>query len=227
VAWLEVRLREEARLTKDVDLGLRTEVADAVDLHERLIESLSADPDADGFVLSPGRPARLREDGGGYVTWRAKVAAALGGKTFGSLQLDVSPRAHELGATDRVALPNSLDFAGIPAPVIEIIDVHRHAAEKLHAMSRDFGDRENSRVRDLVDLIILLEHGLLVPATVASATKQVWAERDGVDPPAALPSLPESWPDRCERLAAEQGLDTRSFPTAVTRVDRLWNEMFA
>jgi hypothetical protein len=159
---LEVRLREEARLTKDVDLGLRTEVADAVDLHERLIESLSADPDADGFVLSPGRPARLREDGGGYVIWRAKVAAALGGKTFGSLQLDVSPRAHELGATDRMALPNSLDFAGIPAPVIEIIDVHRHAAEKLHAMSRDFGDRENSRVRDLVDLIILLEHGLLV-----------------------------------------------------------------
>jgi hypothetical protein len=51
-----------------------------------------------------------------------------------------------------------LAFAGVPAPVVEVIDAHRHAAEKFQAMLRDYGDRENSRVRDLVDLVVMIEH---------------------------------------------------------------------
>ena len=223
---LEVRLHEDARVTKDIDLGLRDDVGGATELHERLIDAMAADPDHDGFVLMPGSPARLRADGGGHVTWRVKVAAELAGRTFGGIQLDVSPREHELDITDRMALPNSLDFAGIPSAVVEIIDIHRHAAEKLHAMLRTFGDRENSRVRDLVDIVILLEHDLLDPAKLADAAKRVWAERDGVEPPNAVARLPESWPARYERLAADHDLQTRSFPVAVTLVDRLWAETF-
>jgi predicted nucleotidyltransferase component of viral defense system len=169
---LEVRLRDAARLTKDIDLGLR-DSADAADLHERLIEALTADPDGDGFLITPGPPTPLREDGGGHLTWRVPVSAQLAGKRFGETQLDVSPRSHELGLTDRLQVPNSLDFAGIPAPMIEVVDVHRHAAEKLHALCRDFGDRENSRVRDLVDLVILIEHDQLDPAKVATSVRHV------------------------------------------------------
>jgi predicted nucleotidyltransferase component of viral defense system len=44
---LEVRLRDDARLTKDVDLGLRDDVNSASDLHERLIEILTIDLDHD------------------------------------------------------------------------------------------------------------------------------------------------------------------------------------
>lgn len=223
---LEVRLRDDARLTKDIDLGLRDDVAGTAELHERLIDALTADPDGDGFLLTAASPTPLREDGSGHITWRVKVAVALAGKPFGGVQLDVSPQAHELDATDRMALPNSLDFAGIPAPVVEVVDVHRHAAEKFHAMLRDFGDRENSRVRDLVDLVILIEHDLLDPALVAAATTQVWAERDGIEPPAVLPPLPESWPDRYTPLAADHDLNTLTFPAAAARVEQLWDEMF-
>jgi nucleotidyltransferase AbiEii toxin of type IV toxin-antitoxin system len=155
-----------------------------------------------------------------------KIAAHLADKPFGGIQLDVSPRAHELDVTDRVALANSLEFAGIPAPEIEIVDVHRHAAEKFHAMIRDFGDRENTRVRDLVDLVILIEHDLLTPATVAAAARKVWAERDGIEPPDAIPRLPGSWPSRYERLAADHDLETQSFAAAVASVARLWAAMF-
>ncbi len=223
---LEVRLRDDARLTKDIDLGLRGHVPEPADLHERLIGTLAVDLDGDGFALTVGTPTKLREDGGGHLTWRVMVAAALAGKHFGSIQIDVSPRAHELEDTDRVELPNSLEFAGIPTPTVEIINIARHAAEKFHAMLRDFGDRENSRVRDLVDLIILVEHDLLVPAAVASAATQVWAERDGVEPPVRIPPLPESWPARYERLAAEHALDAQSFPAAAAHVERLWAEMY-
>lgn len=113
---LEARLRDGARLTKDIDIGLRDDVVAAGQLHDRLIDALTADPDSDGFVIACGPPAPLREDGGGHVTWRLKIEAELAGKVFGGIQLDVSPRTHELAATDVLSLPNSLDFADIPPP---------------------------------------------------------------------------------------------------------------
>lgn len=153
-----------------------------------------------------------------------KVAASLAGRPFGGIQVDISPRGHELVATDRLPLPNSLDFAGVPATVVEIVDVHRHAAEKFHAMLRDYGDRENSRVRDLVDLVLLIEHDLLTAQAVAAAAREVWTERDGVEPPAALPALPDSWPERYERVASE--LNSKTFTAAQALVGRLWSAMF-
>lgn len=223
---LEVRLLDKARLTKDIDLGLRSDVADAEELRGRLVEVLAIGVDGDEFTLIVGPVEQLMEDGGGRPTWRVKVAAELAGRPFGSVQVDVSPRAHELGATDLVPLPNSLDFAGIAAPLIEIIEVNRHAAEKFHGMLRDFGDRENTRVRDLVDLVILTEHELLEPAALTTAILLVWDERDGVSPPATLPSFPTSWPERYERLAAEHRLRTTVFPAAVVMIATLWSEMF-
>jgi hypothetical protein len=136
---LEVRLRDDARPTKDVDLGLRDDVNSAPDLHERLIDILTIDLDHDYFIFTVGPPERL-DDSGGFPTWGAKVGAQLADKPFGRVQLDVSPRTHELHATDRLAIPNSLAFAGIPAVEVEAVDIHRHAAEKFHGMLRDFGN---------------------------------------------------------------------------------------
>lgn len=223
---LEVRLRDDARLTKDIDLGLRDDVTGAEELRERLVEALEVDVDGDRFTLIPGQVKRLVEDDGDRFTWRVKVAAELAGRPFGSVQVDVSPRAHELSATDLMPLPNSLDFAGIDAPIVEIIDLNRHGAEKFHGMLKDYGDRENTRVRDLVDLVILTEHELLEPSALAAAVRLVWSERDGVGPAATLPSLPATWPGRYERLAAEHELNTTSFPAAVAMMARLWAEMF-
>ncbi len=168
---LEVRLSDRARLTKDIDLGLRETVEDQRELYERLVEALEADPYDDWFVLAVEPLHRLMEDGAGKAAWRTTVDARLAGKTFGRVKLDSSPRAHELDATDKVALPNSLSFAGISVPTIEITDIQRHAAEKLHGMHRDFGDRDNSRVRDLVDLVILHENGLLEAARLPGVVR--------------------------------------------------------
>ena len=219
---LEVRLRDAARLTKDVDLGLRDNIAGADELHDRLSEALTADPFSDRFALAVGPFAQLVEDEAGDVTWRAKVTAHLAGRPFGAVQVDISPRAYELEHTDVVALPNALDFAGIDAPSIEIIDVHRHAAEKLHAMFKDFGERENTRVRDLVDFVILCEHDLLDVAALAAALRQVWHERDGTELPDTPPPLPANWSERYEQLAAEHRLITTSFAAALVVVRARW-----
>lgn len=223
---LEVRLRHDARVTKDIDLGLREEVETAADLQAHLDEAFAVELDDDGFEVVTATPRILGVDGGGHPTWRVGVTANLAGRQFGRIQLDISPRAHELGVTDRIGLPNSLDFAGIPARSVEIVDVNRHAAEKLHAMLRTFGDRENSRVRDLVDVVLLVEHDLLTTEAVAFAVRQVWAERDGAEPPATPGPLPESWPVRYESLAEDYELVAQTFSDAQAVVGRLWTEMF-
>jgi hypothetical protein len=222
---LEMRLCDDARLTKDLDLGLRAPVGAEGDLRERLIESLAEDPDLDRFVLVPGAVTKLLEQDDGAATWRTTVTARLAGRPFGTLQLDISPRPHELGATDRLPLPNSLAFAGIETPTVEVVAITRHAAEKFHGMLMQFEDRENSRVRDLVDLVILEERKLLDPYDVAVAVRQVWAERAAA-PPVSLPALPAQWPERYERLAHEYQLRHARFDDAVTLIENLWTTMF-
>lgn len=219
---LEVRLQDRARLTKDIDLGLRDVVGERVELQERLVEALALDPFNDRFVLAAGAVSDLQPDGGGHLTWRSSVSARLAGRPFGAIQLDVSPRAHELERTDTVPLTNSLAFAAIEVPSIEIIDVNRHAAEKLHAMTRDFGDRENTRVRDLLDVVILIEHELLDRDALSAAVRDVWTERNGSPPPSALPPLPDSWPSTYERLIADHDLTAQNFPAALDAVTALW-----
>lgn len=223
---LEVRLGDDARLTKDVDLGLRDEVPEGDELRERLIDALSGDADADRFTFAVGPAQRMAPDGGGHLTWRVGVTAELAARRFGAVKLDVSPRAHELEATEMVDLPNALAFAGLDSVEIEIVDVHRHAAEKFHAMTKDFGDRENSRVRDLADLMLLREHGLLEPGALADAVTAVWSERDATAPPAQLPALPAGWQSRYEQLAAEYSIEPSSFPAAEALAAQLWAQMF-
>lgn len=167
---LEARLGQAARTTRDLDLGLRGAVIDGPTLRDDLIDALDTDPDHDHFVFRVGPPTRLATDEAGDTTWRFTITSALDGREFVALPVDISPRAHELVTTQRVTLSTALDFAGVGARTVEIIDVNRHFAEKIHALTTTFSDRPNTRVRDLVDLVLLIEHKL-VDAPAARAER--------------------------------------------------------
>ena len=146
---LEVRLAERARLTKDIDLAMREEAADRELITTRLSAALTSDHHGDMFVFVSTEPELLQADRG-----RARDMARAGRVfPFGTV-VRIGPDRHLAACTradchDRIALPNSLDFAGVPDTIVEVVELTRHAAEKFHGMTRDFGDRVNSRVRDL------------------------------------------------------------------------------
>jgi hypothetical protein len=131
---LEVRLGDAARLTKDIDLGLRDESLDAPDLRERLVDALGNDMDGDGFVFAVAPAKRMAPDGGGHMTWRVSVAVDVAGRQFGAVKLDVSPRSHELEATDTVLTPQ---LAAVRRPAQRGNRDRRHTSSRRREVPRD------------------------------------------------------------------------------------------
>jgi predicted nucleotidyltransferase component of viral defense system len=220
---LEVRLGTAARATMDVDLGLRDPELELDSLADRIAAALTF-PSGDRFVLRLVDVERFAAGGVGGLA-RARVECRLAGREFGRIQVDVAQRSQELTDTERVRLHGHLTFAGIDPPEVEVVSVARHVAEKFHAMLLTFEDRENTRVRDLVDLVILREHGLVDPARAAAAIATVFRERTTAVP-AVVPPFPSAWPDRYERIAGEHGVAASTFADAIAIIQSLWGEMF-
>ncbi|TDE49038.1 nucleotidyl transferase AbiEii/AbiGii toxin family protein [Nonomuraea mesophila] len=200
---LEFRLGGRARATKDLDLALRDGPHDGEAMREELIETLAVDVDEDGFVFTVGRHITLDVDTAGRPGWRFPVDSALAGRTFARIRLDIVLRGEELAATERIRLPGVLGFADVPARTIESVDRRQHFAEKLHALTRDYDSRPNTRVKDLVDLILLIEDGLPADRGLLDVVHHVFAARGTHSVPEHLPDPPPVWEIDYPRLAED------------------------
>ncbi|GAA4016908.1 hypothetical protein GCM10022247_45120 [Allokutzneria multivorans] len=192
-AALEFRLLDKARSTKDIDLAVRIDDADGEVLREALVESLSADPDEDGFSFQTSSPVPLAADAAGRGAWRFSVEARLAGKPFASVRLDAAARGVELTSTEQLRMPGALSFAEIPARTVEAVTTRQHFAEKLHALTRDYEGRPNTRTKDLADLVLLIELGLSPDRELVDAVRHVFAVRDTHPVPDTIPDPPPAW----------------------------------
>ena len=203
-AVLEFRLRSRARTTKDLDLATRPDGDPELDgpaVRELLIDALAVDEDGDGFLFQVSPPVSLKADIAGRGGWRFSVESRLAGKIFATVRIDVVARGEEISLTEQLPLPNLLDFAGTPPRSIEAVDRRQHFAEKAHAFTRDYGDRPNTRVKDLVDLVLLIESGLPADPALADAVQHVFAVRATHPVPDVLPDPPPTWADIYPGLA--------------------------
>ncbi|HEX7661271.1 MAG TPA: nucleotidyl transferase AbiEii/AbiGii toxin family protein [Pseudonocardiaceae bacterium] len=221
---LELRLQNQCRTTKDLDLALADVINDGDVVRDELIEAFDKDPGGDYFSFTVGGSKQIAATQGGVPGWRFPVVVGLAGKTFVSVHLDVVPRMKEIdGVVEPLTFRSALAFAGYPPSVtVPAIDVNQHAAEKFHALTRDYGDRPNTRVKDLVDLVLLIEHGLIDPARVASRVTSVFLERNSHAIPARLPEWPASWNDDYASLIADLEVSATSLPVATTLVASFW-----
>ncbi|HET8659513.1 MAG TPA: nucleotidyl transferase AbiEii/AbiGii toxin family protein [Micromonosporaceae bacterium] len=203
-AALEFRLRSRARATKDMDLAACPKNDPDLNGHlirDLLIDALGRDEDGDGFLFGVSSAVPLRADTAGRGGWRFSIESRLAGRIFATVRIDVVARGEEIGHTERLPLPNTLAFAGTPCRDIEAVDRRQHFAEKIHALTRDYGDRPNTRVKDLVDLVLLIENGLAADAAVVDAVRHVFVVRATHPVPEVLPDPPPAWTDTYPELA--------------------------
>lgn len=96
-----------------------------------------------------------------------------------------------------------------------------------HAYARIYAhERPSSRVKDLVDLALLVEQDLLEPGAFARAVAAVFAERDAADPPLDLPEPPRDWRVPFAAMASEIGLSERTLNAAAALVRRFYLSAF-
>jgi len=222
---LEVRLEHRARATRDVDLAIRDDLPDGTTLREKLITCLSADPEGDGFVFVVGAPTAMSPDEAGRQGWRFSVEAHLAGRQFASIRVDVVARPEEISGTERISIPTMLDFAHFSPFTIEVVDRRQHFAEKLHALTRTYPDRPNTRVRDLADLLLLIHDGLIPDLTLRMAVEHVFSTRNTHDVPVELPDPPPRWRDEYATLAADLELEEQTVDEAMSTLRTFWSQV--
>jgi hypothetical protein len=99
--------------------------------------------------------------------------------------------------------PDLLRFAGIPAVKVRAIPIGQHLAEKLHAYTKQYGAHGSTRVKDLVDMVLLIQAEPVNARTLGKTLHTVFASRGTHPLPAEVPPPPRSWDVPYAKLAGE------------------------
>jgi hypothetical protein len=70
-----------------------------------------------------------------------------------------------------------LAFANITPAKVLALPKPQQFAEKIHAYTKPWTDRENMRTKDLVDLVLMIETDAVTPEQVAEAVRRTFARR--------------------------------------------------
>lgn len=229
---LELRLGDTARATRDLDLSVpdparlpvsNTNIGAAI--REALADAAEHDL-GDWFTFAIGPPmADLDGPPGGGA--RYPVACLLDGRVFAQFHVDVALGDGVAGQPEQLAGHDFLAFAGIAPARPMVLPAAQHFAEKVHAYTFPWQDRPNTRVRDLVDLVLLIDTGLLEPMATAAALRLTFARRTTHPLPVELTPPPEGWATPFAALAAEVALAERTTDMAFARVAAFYKALLS
>lgn len=202
---MELRLHT-TRTTKDIDLSWRgklkaknkTNVASI--LRAELQEAAAADL-SDHFAFLIGQ-AIMDLDAAPYGGGRFPVEARMAGRVFVRFHVDVGAGDAVLDPLEDIQPRDWLDFAGIPARSFPSISREQQFAEKLHAYTRPRTGAPNTRVRDLVDMVLLIRIGL-DRAQTTKAVSSTFTRRGTHTVPSSLTPPPPDWKKLYGELADE------------------------
>lgn len=200
---LNFRLGAQARTTQDLDLarrdGTEATTADFLAAQQRDL--------GDYFVFAV-EIARSGNADDPLLT-RYHVRAELAGRLFEEITVDVGFGDPLPEVPERIAGPHLLAFAGIPAIEVPALPLESQIAEKLHAYTRTYaGGRSSSRVKDLIDLVILSETFVFRGGGLRDAIETVFTDRATHALPRTLPRPPQDWRTAWRRMARESRLQT-------------------
>jgi hypothetical protein len=125
--------------------------------------------------------------------YRFNVKAYVAERLFESFVLDVGTMIPLVVPPDEIDGSGILDFSGVPPRRFRTVSLSQQVAEKVQALTFPWKDRENTRVKDLVDLVLILEVCPPNPKTTRSAVEAVFSGRATHPLPISLPHPPASW----------------------------------
>lgn len=222
---MDLRYRPNARTTRDLDLSASADdsefTARLETLRERLQEAAAIDT-GDYLVFRIGA-SRGELPGPPLGGCRFPVIALLSGKQYAKFHIDAGFGDAVTGEPETLTGEDFFDFAGLlPAQAIAISKAQQFA-EKIHALTYPWTDRINTRVKDLVDLLVFVDRGELEPVRVQVAVSATFDVRKTHPIPIRLPDAPESWKREFAAIANEAGLSVTDPAAAMTVLRDYWD----
>src|SRR5580693_3589777 len=201
---MELRF-QTARATKDLDFTVRTAPAGAGDTILAFLQDAGA-IDAGDYFSFRVTEATMDLNGAPYGGARYPVEAIMGGRTFVKFHLDVGIGDIIVDPVETAQTRDWLGFAAIESPTVPMIQREQQFAEKIHAYTLPRQGAPNSRVRDLVDLALLVRSGTLDAARVIESLQRTFARRNTHPLPTSLDGPPDNWTLPFAAMAAECSL---------------------
>jgi hypothetical protein len=207
---LQVRLEDRARATKDIDLLLLETTESG-----RAVLTAAAHIDlGDWFEFEVADPSRVPMHGG----VRMSVRTLLDGRSFETFHVDVGIGDPVTAAPDQLTVTPLLAFAGIEPTVVPCYPLVQHVAEKVHALTRSRGNRDNTRVKDLVDLVVMAEQYSFEAAALEAAIRATF-EAQSHAVPQKLPEPPAAWRAEYQRMRRDVGATAEDIDRASLLLD--------
>jgi len=143
------------------------------------------------------------------VAVRYRVDASLAGRRFEYVVVDVGFGAPFPREPDLLSGTGLLEFAKVQSPLVPTIPLTQHVAEKVHAYTRSYGQagRPSTRVKDLVDLVLICTHEAFEAAALWRALETAFGARDTHALPQTLPAPPADWRVPYAKLARDVSID--------------------
>lgn len=224
---MELRLGKKARATRDIDLmiglGVMTVPPTPMGIRDLLAEELATDL-GDRFTFRLGEPEGLANPPQGGAELRCE--AILQGKLFRNFHVDVGCGDVVDEPHDELVLAPLIPMAEFDTAKVKIISAFQQFAEKIHAYTLVWGERQNTRVKDLIDLVLLLEVVTSNPMRLRHAVTRTFTTRNKQAVPIRLEPPPETWESEFRRIAQQVGLHTESVTEAFAMVSAFWETHF-
>lgn len=211
---LELRLGDKARTTKDIDLVLRS----AENVTQVLREVATVDL-KDWFEFEIGEPRSLSQDAaiGGI---RHPAHALLDSRTFERFHIDVGFGLFKDEDLELFCSSDLLSFSGLDPTCIPCFPLDLQLAEKVHAYTQIHEDRTSSRVKDLVDILLISGFSEIEADQLHEALEHTFGERSTHPLPDQFPDPPANWSAPFRRLANEVDLEWKTLEDAFVAAQR-------
>lgn len=205
---MELRMKT-ARATKDIDLTCLLRSHTSNDLRESIllkeVRELARIDLKDYFVFEIGE-LQCDLEGAPYGGARYPVSSLVDGRLFVKFQLDVGADS-VFDDLEVVKTTDWLSYYAIEAPSVRMISVEQQLAEKIHAYTRPRAEAQNTRVKDLIDTILLKRYRVLDVERFRRAIERVFRLRDTHPLPLSLEPPPGGWLQIYSKLANECGIE--------------------
>jgi hypothetical protein len=199
---LDYRIGDRARATVDVDL-LHGPDRERVEAVFRTAESTDLG-DYFGFAIQRTNKLDRLTDGAAV---RYHIRADFDGRRFEEFVVDVGFDDPGAFPPDVLERDGFLSFAGVVSPPLPTLPIEIHLAEKLHAYSRIYTGGNSTRVKDLIDIVLIGQTQVLGASRCRLALHHTFASREGHTIPDAFDVPPDAWTFQYRRLAESVALD--------------------